>query len=80
MATYKGKVAIFGTRPVRPIINIPADALKVKLRLRKDRWATAFVRFADRVERYYVVPADDTTMGCPEWKLQGPIDANVRPK
>lgn len=65
----KGMPIIWGAQPVKPIINIPTEALRVKVRLRAERLARAFVKFSDRVECWSIVPADETTLACPNWKL-----------
>lgn len=54
-----GKAIIWGIRPVKPIVNIPADALKVRLRLRNDNCARAYVRFEDRIEQWIIQPSDN---------------------
>lgn len=68
MATQKGRTIIWGVRPMRPITNLPPDALRCKIRMRNERPATAFVQFEDRIERWIIVPADGT-LACPEWSL-----------
>jgi hypothetical protein len=65
---YKGRVGIFGVQEVRPIVNIPADALKVRVRMRQGEIALVFVKFIDRVEQWNIEPANGR-LGCLEWKL-----------
>lgn len=63
MAIFKGRPFIYGVLPVRPLTNVPAEALKVRLRLRPRDVGVAFVRFADRVERWIIEPDGDN------WRL-----------
>jgi hypothetical protein len=64
-----GKAVIFGAKPIRPIINLPADVRKVRLRLRNNSVGRAFLRFDDRIEHWILMPADEQTQRCAEWKL-----------
>lgn len=50
---------MFGLRPVRPIANIPTDAMKTKVKTRSQRSASAFVRFRDRIEHWIIGYEDD---------------------
>lgn len=50
-------------------MGIPLNALKVRLRLRRDELGQAFVRFPDRIERWALMPADEQSINHPEWKL-----------
>lgn len=65
----KGVCVIFGVQPVKPLANLPPDALRVRFRLRNDRIATAFVKFADRIEKWVVGPAGGKLAGHTEWEL-----------
>ncbi len=65
----KGRACIWGAVPPKPISNIPPDALKVRLRLRNIEPGIAFVKFADRVEQWVLMPEDERTQACPTWKL-----------
>lgn len=65
---------IFGIREVKPIVNIPNGAISVKIRMRRDDVATAFVRFRDRVEKWYLGPVGGRVTNHAAWeliKLQG---------
>lgn len=42
---------IFGVQSVRPITNLP-DGARVRLRLRAEEFATAYVRYGNRIERW----------------------------
>jgi len=68
---------IFGIKELKPIINIPAEASGIKLRLRRDQVATAFVFFLDRIERWIIQPADGRTLACPNWKLGILVGSNI---
>jgi hypothetical protein len=65
----KGKAFIYGAWGPKPLSNIPADAIKVRLRLRNNDAARAFVKFADRIEHWILAPTDEKTQACPTWKL-----------
>lgn len=67
MATI-GKAIIIGVQPVKPIINIPADALKVRVRLRNEEIGKAFVKFHDRIEKWLLVPTGNV-INAPTWEL-----------
>lgn len=69
MSRILGIATIWGAQTLRPIINVPADALMFRLRLRSEKIAIAFVRFSNRVEQWIILPADEQTLGCPQWKL-----------
>jgi hypothetical protein len=43
---------VFGVKPVRPIVNLPPEAIKVRIRLRSGKRGTAFVRYPDRIEKW----------------------------
>lgn len=64
----KGRAVIWGVAEVKPIVNVPPDALRVKLRLRNTTPAIAIVFFKDKIERWIIVPANGL-LSCPEWKL-----------
>lgn len=64
----KGRAIVWGVQPTRPLIDVPSDAQKVRLRLRPNDPAMAFVKYADRVEKWIVCPADGR-IGCSEWRL-----------
>jgi hypothetical protein len=68
VAIQKGVSIIWGVKPIKPIVNIPDDAIRFKIRLRNDRPAMAFVKFSDRVEQWVIVP-EGPLLGCEEWKL-----------
>jgi hypothetical protein len=69
MAIQKGIAVIFGVRPARPIVNIPSDALRVRIRMRSDDHCRAFVKFSDRIEHWIAGPADERTQDCDAWRL-----------
>lgn len=64
-----GQAVVWGCKPLRPIINIPPDALRVKIRLRPGSVGRAFVKFPDRIEEWYLQPADRLTLNHPQWIL-----------
>lgn len=71
--TVKGINHILGCDPRHisaAITNLPSDALKVRVRFRHDRVATAYVRTASGVTAYYLAP-DGESM-----KLLWPVGAN----
>lgn len=62
--------AIFGVRPVRPIINIPLTARRVRLRLRNNNYGRAFIKYDDRIEHWILFSADGTRAGAEkEWRI-----------
>lgn len=65
----KGTAIIWGVKDAKPIVNLPPDALKVRLRMRPTAPVTAFVRYADRIERWVVVPSTGRLQGDPDWAL-----------
>lgn len=68
MSVY-GQAFIWGAQSPKPLSNVPPDALKVRLRLRAESVGLAFVKFADRVEKWILMPSDGQTRACPTWKL-----------
>jgi hypothetical protein len=65
----KGIAVIRGAVKPCPIVNIPPDARKVRLRLRHDSFAVAFVKFDDRIERWAIVPDGGKLEGATRWRL-----------
>ncbi len=60
---FVGTTIVFGAYPPRPIVNIPAGARRVRLRLRNTAAGQAFIKFDDRIERWILCPADGTLAG-----------------
>ena len=56
MAFQLGKPVIWNTVEMRPIVNVPMDAVKVRIRMRPNQPVTAFVKFKDRIEKWIVGP------------------------
>jgi hypothetical protein len=75
--TTRGRLLIWGTPEIKPLANIPPDALKVRLRLRSDKVVTAFVKFNDRIEQWLIYPEDEQTRACPRWKLGSLLAVNA---
>jgi hypothetical protein len=69
MALQVGIAVIFGAQPLKPIANVPPDALKVRVRLRNNDQAQAFVQFKDRIEHWILGPFDGTHKTCTQWEL-----------
>lgn len=67
MTAMKGIAVVWGAHKPRPIVNIPIDALKVRLRLRNDDMGRAFVKFKDRIEHWILVPIGPGVSG--DWML-----------
>jgi hypothetical protein len=53
-----GIPVVFGIQTPKPIINLPPDTKRVKIRMRNDCTATAFVRTADGVRKFLIGPAN----------------------
>jgi hypothetical protein len=53
----------------KPICNLPTDAKAFRLRLRPDSVASAFIRFTNRIEHWWLAPKDGQTFNGPEWQL-----------
>lgn len=68
MSIRKGMAVVFGVHPEKRIVNVPDDALKVRVRMRAGEFARAFVKFPDRVEQWILMPANGH-LNCPEWRL-----------
>jgi hypothetical protein len=60
---YSDGNCVFGTGPIRPIVNLPAGVLKMRIRQRQMEFTRVFLRFADRIEQWDL---DDTPEG---WSL-----------
>lgn len=67
MSYYRAPQVIYGIQAVKPISNIPADAIKVRIRMREDNMVRAFVKFKDRIEWWIIGP--DGGFNSPHWKL-----------
>lgn len=75
----KGMAFVYGVKEARPIVNIPEGA-KVRLRLRNDSLAVAFVKLKDRIDRWILQPADGEPWQNPAtWKLGILQGVNVKP-
>ena len=57
-----GRRIAFGASEIKPIVNIPQDALRVKVKLRHNKPVVAYVKFADRIESWLLSDG-------PEWRL-----------
>lgn len=66
-----GKRVIYGMQEIKPITNLPLDALQVKIRLRPRQFGVVVVRRPDRVERYNIEPVGD------QWQLFNLHGVNV---
>ncbi len=73
-----GKAFVWGVKPFHPIINIPPDAISVKVKLRAVHIGRAFVKYPDRVEDWALQPADGITINHPNWKLGVLLAVNCR--
>ena len=69
MVVY-GIPIVYGTEAVRPIVNIPAGALRVRVKLRANKAAVAFVRFHDRAEQWAIGYEDDKRGPESNWVLR----------
>jgi hypothetical protein len=71
MATQinSGIPLVFGVKDRQPIVNIPGDALKVRVRLRARQVAKAFVKFHDRIEEW-VIGYDGDKISTGRWQLK----------
>lgn len=56
-----GPKAIYGIVDERPIIGIPPEAQRVKLRFRNNDWARAFVRTPNGIREFIIVDNEDGT-------------------
>lgn len=65
----KGFAVVWGVREQKPIVNIPPDALRVKIRMRDNQAARAFVRFKDRIERWIICPEGKQFLNSANWEL-----------
>lgn len=63
----KGRALVWGIRPIKPIVNVPPDARRVKIRLRSNSVGRAFVKYGDRVEEWILEPLGPGLSG--DWKL-----------
>ncbi len=66
----KGFRIIVGCKPIKPIVNIPSDALKVRVRMRRERPGHAIVKFLDRIENWVLEDCGET------WKLRHLCEVN----
>ncbi len=70
-----GKAVVFGIRDVKPIANLPSDAIKVRIRLRAGDVGKAFVRFKYRIELWYLAPSGNM-LNAETWELWQLIAVN----
>ena len=73
--TYTGQAVIFGTPERKPIIKLPQGMIGMKVRLRHESVARAYVRFNDRVEEWVIVPTGNR-LGAETWELGGLMGVN----
>ncbi len=55
---------VHGIETPKPIVNIPHDALKSRLRMRQADIARVYIRFSDRIERWIIAEDGD------HWRLE----------
>lgn len=75
MAVTYGTTFIYGLRQLRPIVNVPNGA-RVRVRMRSDDIARAFVRQNGTTEEWLIMPADRRSLEHPEWMLGMRVSAN----
>ena len=66
MITVGQRIA-FGASEIKPITNIPEDALRVKVKLRHNKPVVAYVKFKDRIESWLLSDGPDWRL----WLVQG---------
>lgn len=59
-----GLPLVWGMQTPKPIINLPCDTVKFRLRIRPEDPVTAFIKLSDRVERWLVITDEEG-----HWKL-----------
>jgi hypothetical protein len=64
----KGRAVIYGIRPIKPIVNLPTNANKVRVRMRACDAAKAYVRYADHIEEWVIQPTGGV-LGADTWSL-----------
>lgn len=69
MPVQYGEVIVFGIKERRPIVNLPPDALKVKVRMRVGKPGKAFVKFHDRIEGW-VIGYENNCIAKDSWILR----------
>jgi hypothetical protein len=74
LPTYADDNIVHGYGPVRPIVNIPAGVLKVRVRQRCNEITRVFLRFADRIEQWDIEAFPGTK---PRWALTFCVASNA---
>lgn len=69
LSVTHGIAIIWGVRPQKPIANIPADARRVKVKMRPTKEVRAFLKFDDRVEEWVIGPSGNVT-NADTWELR----------
>jgi hypothetical protein len=78
MKTVYGRPFIYGIQDRKPIVNVPAGAQVVKIRMRSDDVATAFVKTHEGMEQWYLGPLDND-ISSEYWVLDLKKAENFRP-
>jgi hypothetical protein len=50
---------VWGSGPIRPIVNLPAGVLKWRIRQRSEEITKVFLRFVDRIEQWDIEDAPE---------------------
>jgi hypothetical protein len=58
MSIQYGRSVVKGIQPLQPIVNLPPDVLKVRIKMRPQSLAMAFLKFNDRIEQHVIEPAN----------------------
>ena len=69
-SVFTGIPIVYGVQTQRPLVNIPADALRVRVKLRANKTAVAFVRFHDRIEQWAIGYENDKRGPESNWALR----------
>lgn len=81
MAIRKGIPCVWGVKPLRPIVNVPPAALRVRVRMRPMDVAKAYVKYPDRIEQWALGPTGDTMQNIDkEWELKLLLGTNAARK
>ena len=70
LRAYSDGNIVFGTGPIRPIVNLTTGVLKTRIRQRAADITKVFLRFADRIERWEIEDSPDG------WVLLFCVDRN----
>ena len=66
---YGREKGIFGMKDLAPISNLPADTIKVRIRMRPHSFAVAFVKQPNSITKWVLAEKSD---GAPYlWMIQG---------